>query len=126
MKTAAFTRKQEELRTFVMTMYGLLQPYWPEFWGLGYACLKHRRALEKEDERCSSVLSSSHSKSLMRIPRKLYRFHDKRDKTVESYRPGGKLCNKCRAYYYRKLKTNKRMSLLACVHTCFFCRMMNM
>ena len=28
---------------------------------MGCACLKHRRALEKEDERCSSVLSSSHS-----------------------------------------------------------------
>ena len=34
MKTAAFIRKQEELRTFVMTMLGLLQPNWPEFWGL--------------------------------------------------------------------------------------------
>ena len=32
--------------------------------GVGYACLKHRRALEKEDKRCSSVLSSSHSKNL--------------------------------------------------------------
>ena len=57
---------------------------------LGYVCLKHRRALEKEDERCSSVLSSSHFKSLLSIPRKLYRFHDERDKTVESYSPGGK------------------------------------
>ena len=30
---------------------------------VGYACLKHWRALEKEHERCSSVLSSSHSKN---------------------------------------------------------------
>ena len=63
--------------------------------GVGYACLKHRRALEKEDERYSSVLSSSHSKNLMSIPRKLYQFHDQWGKTVESYRPGGKWCNKC-------------------------------
>ena len=45
---------------------------------------------EKVDERCSSVLSSSHFKNLMSIPRKLYRFHDERGETVESYRPGGK------------------------------------
>ena len=88
--------------------------------GVGYACLKHQRALEKEDELCSSVLSSSHSKNLMSIPRKLYQFHDAQGKTVESYRPGGKWCNKCRACYYRKIKTNKRVSLLACVPTCFF------
>ena len=88
--------------------------------GVGYACLKHRRALEKGNKRCSSVLSSSHSKNLMTIPGKLNQFHDKRGKTVESYRPGGKWCNKCQACYYRKIKTNKRVSLLACVHTCFF------
>ena len=88
--------------------------------GVGYACLKHRRAHEKEDERFSSVLSRSHSENLMSIPRKLYQFHDERGKTVESYRPGGKWCNKCRAYYYRKIKTNKRVSLLACVNTSFF------
>ena len=64
--------------------------------GVGYACLKHLRALEKKkDERFSSVLSSSHSENLMSIPRKLYQFHDEQDKTVESYRPGGKWCNKC-------------------------------
>ena len=91
MKTAAFIRKQEDfcyddvgpLTTLLARVLGVAP-------GLGYACLKHRRALEKEDERCSSVLSSSHSKSLTSIPRKLYPFHDERDKTVESYRPGGK------------------------------------
>ena len=88
--------------------------------GVGYASLKYRRALEKEDERCSSVLSSSHSKNLMSIPRKLYQFHDERGKTVDGYRPGGKWYNKCRACYYRKIKTNKRVSLLTCVHRCFF------
>ena len=81
--------------------------------GVGYACLKHRRALEKGNKRCSSVLSSSHSKNLMSIPGKLNQFHDERGKTVESYRPGGKWCNKCQACYYRKITTNKRMSLLA-------------
>ena len=81
--------------------------------GVGYACLKHRRPLEKEDERCSSVLSRSHSKTLRSIPRKLYQFHDERGKTIEGHRPGGKWCNKCRACYYRKIKNNKRVSLLA-------------
>ena len=85
--------------------------------GVGYACLKHRRALEKEDERCSFVLSSSHSKNLMSIPRTLYQFHDEWGKTVKSYCPGGKWCNKCWACYYRKIKTNERVSLLACVIT---------
>ena len=55
--------------------------------GVGYACLKHRRALEKEDERCSSVLSSSHSKNLMSIPRKLYQFHDQRGKNCRELPP---------------------------------------
>ena len=36
--------------------------------GVGYACLKHRRALEKEDERCSSALSRSHSKKTLHHP----------------------------------------------------------
>ena len=88
--------------------------------GVGYTCLKLRRALGKEDERCSSVLSGSHSKTLMSIPQKLYQFHDERGKTIKGYRPGGKWCNKCRACYYRKIKNNKRVSLLA------FCKMMNM
>ena len=44
--------------------------------GVGYACLKRWGALEKEDERCSSVLSSSHSKTLMSTLQKLYQFHD--------------------------------------------------
>ena len=88
--------------------------------GVGYACLKHRRALEKEDERCSSVLSGSHSQTLLSIPRKLYQFNDERGKTIKGYRPGGKWCNKCRACYYRTIKNNKRVSLLTCVHTCFF------
>ena len=83
--------------------------------GVGYACLKHRRALDKGNERGSSVLSSSHSKNLMSIPGKLNQFHDELGKTVESYRPGGKWCNKCQACYYRKIKTKKRVSLLACV-----------
>ena len=80
--------------------------------GVGYACLKHRRALDKEDERCSSALSRSHSKKLSTIPQKLYQFFDERGKTVVNYRPGGKWCNKCRTSYYREIKSNKAVSLL--------------
>ena len=61
--------------------------------GVGYACLRHQRALEREDERYSSVLSGSHSKTLTSILRKLYQFHDERGKTITGYRPGGMWCN---------------------------------
>ena len=58
--------------------------------GEAYACFKHRRALAKEDDRCSSVLLKNHSKKLLAIPQKLYQFLDDRGKTVDNYRPGGK------------------------------------
>ena len=70
----------------------------------GYACLKHRRALEREDERCSSVLLLSHSKTLTTIPQKLCQFLDERGKTVVNYQPGGRWCHKCRTSYYREIR----------------------
>ena len=78
--------------------------------GEAYACFKHRRALAKEDDRCSSVLLKNHSKKLLAIPQKLYQFLDDRGKTVDNYRPGGKWCNNCRTLYYREFKTNIMVS----------------
>ena len=83
----------------------------------GSVCLKHRRMLEKEDERCSSLLSRSHSKQLMAVPRKLYQYLDDHGKLEAYYRPGCKWCNKCRTVYYEKVKTDRKVSnLLASFH----------
>ena len=79
--------------------------------GEAFACLKHRRALAKEDDRCSSTLSKTHSKKLLAIPQKLYQFLDDRGRMVNNYRPGGKWCNNCRAAYYREFKTNVMVSV---------------
>ena len=79
--------------------------------GNAHACLKHRRALEKEDDRCSSVLLKSHSKKLLAIPQKLFEFLDERGRMVNNYRPGGEWCNNCRTSYYREFKTNIMMSV---------------
>ena len=87
---------------------------------LGYACLKHRRALEREDKRCSSVLLLSHSKTLTTMPQKLYQFLDERRKTVVNYRPGGRWCHKCRTSYYREIRmVSLFLVIIKTVRFCF-------
>ena len=53
--------------------------------GEAFACLKHRRGLAKEDDRCSSTLLKTHSKKLLAIPQKLYQFLDDRGRMVNNY-----------------------------------------
>ncbi len=63
-------------------------------------CLKHLRTIEKKDNRCSCLLSETHSQKLSVIPRGMYEHLDKQGETNTNYRPGSKWCYKCRAAWY--------------------------
>ena len=65
-------------------------------------CLKHWRSIEKNDNRCSSTLSETHSPKLTAIPRGLYHYIDKQGGKTKKYRPGSKWCFKCRASCYKQ------------------------
>ena len=65
-------------------------------------CLKHWRSIEKDDNRCSSTLSETHSPKLTAIPRGLYNYIDHRGENSKKYRPGSKWCHKCRASCYNQ------------------------
>ena len=80
--------------------------------GNANVCLKHQRELDKSDERCLSVLSTTHSKKLMAILRRVYKFLDERGKDVLDYRPGSNWCNACRACYYKEHQNNKKVHFL--------------
>ena len=62
------------------------------------ACQRHRRELEKDDNRCSSPMhgTASHKTKLSKIPipKRLYRIFD--ELGGGSYRPGTKWCCECR------------------------------
>jgi len=65
-------------------------------------CLKHWRSIEKDDNRCSSTLSETHSPKLPAIPRGLYNYIDHHGENSKKYRPGSKWCYKCRASCYNQ------------------------
>ena len=50
-------------------------------------CLKHWRSIEKNDNRCSSTLSETHSPKLTALPRGLYHYIDKQGGKTKKYRP---------------------------------------
>jgi len=59
-------------------------------------CLRHWRSIEKDDNRCLSTLSETHSPKLTAIPRGLYKYIDKHEENTKKYHPGSKCCYKCR------------------------------
>ena len=74
-------------------------------------CLRHRRSIEREDNRCSSSLLEKHSKKLTDIPASLYAVLNSGGENKENYCPGSKWCHACKRKFYKEAGTtdvNKR------------------
>lgn len=69
-----------------------------------FLCLNHRDEVKRMDNRCSFPASSSHSKSLVAIPERLYVSMDSLGIEIIDYRPGTKWCTACRKDGEQKLK----------------------
>lgn len=62
-----------------------------------FACLSHRRELEKQNKRCSCPLAThSSGLSAIPIPGRLYQFFDELGATQNKYQPGTRWCLSCR------------------------------
>ena len=65
-------------------------------------CLKHWGSTEKNDNRCSSTLSETHSPKLTTIPRGLHHYIEKTRRENQEIPPVSKWCYKCRASCYKQ------------------------
>ena len=70
------------------------------------ACLRHRRRLERQDNRCSSPLLERHTKRLADIPMRVYEVLNIYGENKENYRPGGKWCYACKKEFYARRTEN--------------------
>ena len=74
-------------------------------------CLRHRRVIERQDNRCSSPFEGQHSKKLAEIPVSVYRVIDNYGKGNENYRPGSKWCNACKGKFYKTTEGESGMAI---------------
>ena len=74
-------------------------------------CLRHRRAIERQDDRCSSPFEERHSKKLTAIPVSLYGILDKKGKTNKNYQPGSKWCNACKGKFYKNAEGDSDVTI---------------